>query len=253
MGISWGLWKQETINCAHHIPLTMKYSNFVSVQMKSKDSFIATSMDTLMHCACVTYNEGTDEIEVGYCVYGCGRALSRSYSNRPNGFSYFGTDKYEWNNISCGSFLRTGTLCGSCMNGSYPPAYSFDVKCLRCINGNTNIWKYLMWAFLPLTVFYLILLLLQINILSSPIFGFVIYSQIVSFPSFIRGQVVNQHDQSHTKNFIRTFEMFYGVWNLDFFRTFNHGFCLEGDNLTILSLISPTSYGSNLCYSMVVQ
>ncbi len=193
-------------------------------------------IDAVKDCACVTYNEDTDEVEVGYCIYGCSRDLNTSYSNRPNGFSFIGTEKNGWNNLSCGPFQRTGTLCGSCMNGSYPPAYSFDVKCIQCINGNKDIWKYLLLAILPLTVLFFTLLLLQINILSSSLFGFVLYSQIVSLPSFVRALVVNKSDQIAATKFIRTFEMLYGIWNLDFFRTFNHGFCLEHNPLTVLSL-----------------
>ena len=112
-------------------------------------------IDAMKDCSCVTYNEDTDEVEVGYCVYGCSRDLDTSYSNRPNGYSFIGTDKYQWNQLVCGPFQRTGTLCGSCMNGSYPPAYSFDVKCIKCTNSYLNLFKYLLWAFLPLTVFYI--------------------------------------------------------------------------------------------------
>ncbi len=193
-------------------------------------------IDAVKDCACVTYNEDTDEVEVGYCVYGCSRDLNTSYSSRLNGFSFIGIDKYQWNQLICGPFQRTGTLCGSCTNGSYPPAYCFDAKCIQCMNDNINILKYMLWAFFPLTVFCFTLLLLQINILSSPIFGLVIYSQIVSQNSFLRSVIVNKNDQTSVANLVRTLGMLYGIWNLDFFRTFNHGFCLKSDALTILSL-----------------
>ena len=193
-------------------------------------------IDAVKDCSCVTYNEDTDKIEVGYCVYGCSRDLDTSYSNRPNGYSFIGTDKYQWNQLICGPFQRTGTLCGSCMNGSYPPAYSFDVKCIKCTNSYLNIFKYLLWAFLPLTVFYITFLLLQINVLSSPLFGLVIYCQMFSQNSVIKVLIVNKHDETFIVNSIRTTETLFSIWNLDFFRTFNHGLCLKSDTLTTISL-----------------
>ena len=193
-------------------------------------------IDAVKDCACATYNEDTDKIEVGFCIYGCSRDLNTSYINRPNGYSLIGTDKYKWNQLLCGPFQRTGTLCGSCMNGSYPPAYSFDVKCVKCMNGHSDICKYLLWAFLPLTVYYIAFLLLQINILSSPLFGFVTYCQIFSQNAIIKSLIVNKNDETDMANFVRTTEMFYGIWNLDFFRTFNHGLCLKSNTLTIMSL-----------------
>ncbi len=194
-------------------------------------------IDAVKDCSCVTYNEDTDEIEVGYCIYGCSRSLNHSYVSRSNDFHFIGTDKYKWNNLLCGPFKRTGTLCGSCMNGSYPPAYSFDVKCIPCINGNNiDILKYLLWAFLPLTVFYIAFFMLQINIITSPLLGFVVYSQMVSQNLLIKALIINHHDKKYIASFIRTAEMFYGIWNLDFFRTFNHGLCLKSNTLTTISL-----------------
>ncbi len=193
-------------------------------------------IDAVKDCACVTYNEDTDEIEVGYCIYGCGRPLHRSYINRASGFSFIGTDKFKWNAKSCGPYLRTGTLCGSCLNDTYPPAFSFDTKCIQCLDATRDIRKYILWEFLPLTVFYFAMLLLQINVLSSELFGFVFYSQLMSFPPFIRSQVINKTDRQYVATIVRSYEFVYEIWNLDFFRTFSHGFCLSSNILTILSL-----------------
>ena len=53
-------------------------------------------IDAVKDCACVTYNEDTDEIQFGYCLYGCGRDLNMSYIYRPDGYSFIETDKYKW-------------------------------------------------------------------------------------------------------------------------------------------------------------
>ena len=194
-------------------------------------------IDAVRDCACVTYNEDTDEISVGHCIYGCNRYVNTSDNDKVKGYSFIGADQHKWNQLLCDSpFQRTSILCGSCFNGSHPLAYSFDVRCITCINANKDIWKYLLWAFLPLTVFYIVFLLLQINILSSPLFGFVIYSQIFSQSMFIKVFIADKNNEAHYANYIKTIEMFYGIWNLDFFRTFNHQLCLNIGTLTNIFL-----------------
>ncbi len=191
-------------------------------------------VDAVKACACVTFSESTNSIQVGHCIYGCSKHLNSKRNNLPVGFNYIGTNISDWNNASCGYFGRRGTLCGACSNGSYPPAYSIDMKCVECSNGSKNIWIYLLQAFLPLTLFYFALLLLQINVVSSTIFGFVLYSQIFSTPMLFRALAVNRHNKHNIGYIFRAVGSLYGIWNLDFIR--NSGICLKTDTLTTLSL-----------------
>ena len=85
----------------------------------------------------------------------------------------------------CGSF-REGTLCGACQNSCYAPAYSFDMNCLQCNNDRGNLWKYMLRAFGPLTMFYFVLLFFQINVVSSRLMGFVFYNQVIALLVIIR-------------------------------------------------------------------
>ena len=97
------------------------------------------------------------------------------------GYSALPTNRSQWNEVLCGSFRRESTLCGACQNGSYAPAYSFDMKCLQCNNGRDDLWKYMPWAFGPLTLFYFVILFFPINVVSSRLMGFVFYSQVIAF------------------------------------------------------------------------
>ena len=114
------------------------------------------------------------------CIYGCSSTNQLDYSVSA------GNTSFHWNEVLCGSFRREGTLCGACQNGSYAPAYSFDMKCLQCNNGRDDLWKYMPWAFGPLTLFYFVILFLPINVVSSRLMGFVFYSQVIPFPIIIR-------------------------------------------------------------------
>ena len=133
----------------------------------------------------------------------------------------------------CGKFKRTGTLCGKCQDGYYPLAYSYDMKCVQCPHGASNWWKFLLAAFLPLTVFYFIIILMKINITSSYLHGFVLYAQIISNPSIVY-MLLAIADYNTT--YVRWLGCLYQVWNLDFFRLLIPNVCLGTNTLQTMIL-----------------
>ena len=143
----------------------------------------------------------------------------------------------ELDDYLCGKpFNRTGTLCGKCKDGHYPLVYSFDMNCIQCPNGKANWWKYLLAAYLPLTLFYFIVLLFKINVASSSLYPFLIYAQFGSIPIFGRVVVMFAKNWQTTQTAARWIEMIYGIWSLDFFRSFNLGICLGIDTMQALAL-----------------
>jgi hypothetical protein len=89
--------------------------------------------------SCITYDKDTNLTEIGKCIYVGTRKVN--YSNT------------IITNLCASEFHRTGTLCGKCEDGYYPLVYSFDMYCIRCPNGGLNWWKFVLAAFLPLTIF----------------------------------------------------------------------------------------------------
>ncbi len=86
-------------------------------------------------------------LEVGKCYYNSAEYydnLYLIYQQLPDNMS-------DWNNFMCEKFHRTWSLCGKC-----DTVYSFDVSCMKCGNSSYNWWKYILLAYVPLTVFYLI-------------------------------------------------------------------------------------------------
>ena len=192
-------------------------------------------LDAVQNCACATYDQTRNITEVGTCIYGCSKLDQLDY-NVPVGYSALHSNISHWNEMLCGSFRREGTLCGACQNGSYAPAYSFDMNCLQCTNGRDNLWKYMLWAFGPLTLFYFLILFLPINVVSSRLMGFVFYSQVIALPIIIRPLLINKQGRPYISHIVRFMATFYGMWNLDFFRSYNSGICLQTDSLANLSL-----------------
>ncbi len=95
-----------------------------------------------------------------------------------------------------------------------------------------------MAAYLPLTLFYIIVLFFSISITNSQYFCVVMYAQFKSMPALYRIIYIYMTYYDH-KTFIlitNTLASLYGVWNLDFFRPFYSDICLGIGLLPTLAL-----------------
>ena len=183
-------------------------------------------------CNCVTYDDSTGEVVMGRCLENCFKPrYNKMYLSLPSNAS-------ELNQFMCEErWNRTGRLCGKCLPGHSPLAYSYDMRCVKCPEGNRNVWKYILVAFGPLTIFYFLFLLLKINATSSHLHGYLLFAQIVSSPVFLRSVITSLNNVPYTTKL--GFEIvgaLYGIWNLDFFRGLYPDICLDVSTLTILAL-----------------
>ena len=112
------------------------------------------------------------------------------------------------------------------------------MTCVKCPNGKSNWWRFLLSAFLPLTIFCFIILLFQINVTSSHLHGFVYCSQTIATPVIARVIFAYAHkfNSKAVTTAIRCIGTFYGMWNLDILRYIDLGICLPIDALQILVL-----------------
>ena len=199
---------------------------------------------SLLNDNCLTYNNKNKHVtEVGRCIF------TNIKSNSP--YTVLPRSLSELDDFMCGKlFNRTGTLCGKCKDGNYPLVYSFDMNCIQCPNGKANWWKYLLAAYLPLTIFYLVVLLFKINAASSSQHPFVFYAQMVSAP--VSGRIILMYlkNQQTSQMATRWFGMLYGIWNLvqcSFRKIFPHTHwsqnlnLLQKENITIVHsiILSP--------------
>ena len=190
----------------------------------------------VLDCNCVTYNEEHNITEVGFCIYNCGNYKKSTSIDVV--YHFLSPNTSDWNNLMCGKFNRTGTLCGKCNeeDGFYPRAYSFDMTCIQCTNDKSNWWKYVLSAYLPLTVFYLVVLCFKINIHSSQLQGYIMYCQIISTPVYARNLYTNTQHHPIMIHVVKILGSVYGIWNLDFFRMYNNDICLQTGTLATLAL-----------------
>ena len=187
---------------------------------------------SILTCNCITYNEITSTLEIGSCIYNC-NPKKKTISS----YFYLLSNASDWNEIICGRFNRKGTLCGECKDGFYTAAYSYDLTCIKCTNTASNWLKFVLIAFLPLTVFYCVVLVFRINVHSTYLQGYVLYSQAVTVIYLARNLIIMvKEDHLWFKYIIYSTGTLYGIWNLDFFRFFSADICLQTGSLATVSL-----------------
>ena len=122
----------------------------------------------------------------------------------------------ELNNM-CGPMNRKDPLCSEYIDGFGLSATSFLYTCSNCtyFSLTYGIPLYVLIEVIPITVLYLIF---RINLTSSPMTCFILYSHSVMNAIIIDlGHPVDQF--VYQPNYFRTVVIaLYGMWNLDFFK-----------------------------------
>ena len=168
----------------------------------------------VLDCYCITnqYNSEGESMfpVVGGCLFNCVNHTQSSYAT-----IYHGAPS------DCASLNRQGTLCGQCLDGYTVPAYSYELKCIRCECELENWGLYIVFAFVPLTVFIVIILVFRINALSPKLYVFVYAAQVISTPAVVKIILyylsLKNSPPLHIVP-VSTVLSIYGIWNLDFIR-----------------------------------
>ena len=191
----------------------------------------------VLTCFCATFDQKKTLLQVGSCAWNCGSASNSLNASSDNGvYKILNNLPPDYN--MCLPLKRTGTLCGKCLPGHYPLAYSFSFKCAKCHHIHWNWVRYIMAAYLPLTLFYLIILLFKMNIVSSHLHPVVLFSQGISIPPLARLILLTSSGTWFAKylSSVKVLLSLYGIWNLDFFRPFYSDLCLGIGILPTLAL-----------------
>ena len=173
-------------------------------------------------CYCIGYASALNSTVVGECYYSCLELFQIKINI---------TTSTEFNANVCeklGPLNRVGLFCGQCKNSYGLAAYSFQLfTCIPCQDyGYENWLKYFAVALLPLTVFYVVALLLRFNITSSSLNGTVLVIQCIT--SHV--QMVILQENQYVKQYSAVFKAassIFGVLNLDFFRMVYPPFCIH--------------------------
>ena len=193
----------------------------------------------ILDCYCMTYDESTGTV-VGACFYNC---VTVKNALKDVVYRVMPKEVKELNDAMCGGFNRSGQLCGECKANHTPLVYSYDLQCTMCSGGLYNWVSYVAIAFVPLTIFLVLVLCCRISATSPQLYTFVTYSQIFATPVSVRILLVAVNKHPRTSLLIRIVSALYGFWNLDFFRTLiPHKICLKVDTLQALALDYCTAF-----------
>ena len=186
----------------------------------------------ILSCYCMTYDESTGTA-VGACMYNCVNSKDFEYTL----YRTMPKTVEELNDVMCGHLNRSGQLCGECKTDYSPPVYSYDLQCTMCSDDQYSWIKYVAIAFVPLTIFLVLVLCCRINTTSPKLYAFVTFSQTMAVPGNVRFLLLATKSYSGASAVLRILATMYGFWNLDFFRAFiSHQVCLKVDTLQVLAL-----------------
>ena len=173
--------------------------------------------------SCVFFSNIWNSTLIGSCPYGSGGILPKNVST------------IKQDGALCSSRLhRKGQLCGECENNYSLPVYSYSSGCVKCHPKDFKYsWiKFITIAFLPLTIFYILVIIFRISVNSSALNGYILVSQLAVIPPMIcyfynRNQVNPYFHVTYLTQFIVDLGIaIYAIWNLDFFRSFYKSICL---------------------------
>ena len=172
---------------------------------------------SVLGCYCMTYNDKISKVTVGRCLITCqGWHLMHEIQSK---------EPHQLNDEVCGHLNRTGQLCGDCVPGHAPPVHSYSLKCVHCDERDFayNLAKYVFFAFFPLTILYIIVILWKVSITSHKMVAFVFTCQIMTSPYLLQ-----MLTETITKNFFFVLCAEYlSIWNLDVLRIMHAPFCLH--------------------------
>ena len=204
---------------------------FYNTETNTCECYSNPNIDHIVRCTekeallklgyCMTYEEKS-----GFYINVCESTISSlnivkdNYIRLPSNIS-------DLNDYMCGPMNRQGPMCGQCDDGFGLAVLSIGNPCTNC----TGIWYgvplYLIIEFVPITIFYFIIILFHVNVTSAPMVAFIFFSQIAVsvFTTSISNRLI--FSTSVTYHFVNILILFYGVWNLDFFRFIIPPFCVS--------------------------
>ena len=191
---------------------------------------------------CITYDDNRESVVTAICPYGYGDRYGNknipSISSYDPDYHVVPSNISELNNAMCGQMNRDGLLCSKCQNGYSPLVYSYDLNCIKCSNNNYNWLKFIAVAFIPLTLFYFIVILFnRINATNPYLYGFITFNQVIAAPINQRSFFNLEGTSSSQYKYIpRILVLPMNIWNLDFLRSLELNICLNISTLQTLTL-----------------
>ena len=218
-----------------------KYHNSSCICGSDLGGIIDCKADTatvyLLTCYCMSYSDQDNKLQlVGTCPYFCTDYVDNEIANA--------TDIDDLCNSEMQQY-RHGQMCGKCKDNFSPSPYTYTFECANCSNYKHNWAKYLLIAYLPPTILYVVVIAFRFNAMSPAVNSLIFVCQCAAAPAvmillMIFVQVSQKNvlhpDQQSVLN-IKLLSSLFGMTNLDFFRALYKPFCLR-PNMSIVQVLS---------------
>ena len=127
-------------------------SALIDIIICNPDS-LAVHLNVQFFCFMLFNDNGVSTALIGTCPYDNSQRLPRNLSV---------SEIYEDSRL-CSFYNRKGQLCGECAENYTLPASSYHLGCVECKSYNNGWLKFIVAAFLPLTIFYMIVIIFRIS------------------------------------------------------------------------------------------
>ena len=206
--------------------------------------------NTSQRCECGFQTEGilcnqqtaTVQIMNGYCVtysgyddlfFICDCPLTYKFNRTNRMFSELPTDPDQLNDMMCGPYNRKGLCCARCLSGYGPGVYTLDRKCSDCSKMSifSAICLYILVDLIPITVLFVLVIILRLNLISGPFLGYVLFCQglsfIVEFDSVLWYDGIDSHSSTLLKSVVTVLYMMVECWSLSLLKPVIPSFCIS--------------------------
>ena len=188
---------------------------------------------------CITFSGHKDLYYIGDCPFGhSGNRTDRMHIELP-------CDPDKLNDMMCGPYNRKGFLCGRCIDGHGAPVYSYDLKCADCSKLSTGyaVTLYLLLDLIPVTLFFICMVIFRLNITSGPLLGYVLFHQFFMY-RLMRYYFIYHYISGSLKVLLHISVVLSEVWSMNPLKSVIPPFCisetLTGIHVQMLGLVRIT-------------
>ena len=187
---------------------------------------------SLMQGSCVTYDHVKNKFVAGICPF----LFINEYKTTNRFFiSGEGIGKWQFNaEVMCKEKNRSGRLCGHCNHNNSVSVNSYLLQCLPVAECQWYNWFFVLLAdLIPVTVFFVIIIVFHISITSGYANAFILFAQVVTLPT---NAVAFQTSWSNALDghlglssvIALSLMAFYSIWSLDMGQIIAPDICLKG-------------------------
>ena len=141
----------------------------------------------------------------------------------------------DLNEVMCGPLNRESYLCSDCIDGFGPSIGFMDniPTCYNCTGSLYGVSLYILVEFIPITLFYILVLILQFRLTSAPMTCWIMYSQclmmVINLELYIDPllQKLLLTDNGDFTALTKLILALYGIFNLEFIRYVVPPFCIS--------------------------